>query len=77
MEHPGLTAYGGRQRRLLVAVMKGAGWNRRVAEARTRALAADALRTAAGEVLAGRDGRVRALVDRAVRRLGLVADLEE
>ena len=77
MKHPGLTEHGGRQRRLLVAVMKGAGWNRRIAEARTRALAAEALRTAAGEVLAGRDGRVRALVDRAVRRLGLVADLEE
>lgn len=77
MEHPGLTEDGGRRRRLLVAVMKGAGWNRRIAEARTRALAAEALQTAAGEVLAGRDGRVRALVDRAVRRLGLVADLEE
>lgn len=72
-----MTANGGRRRRLLNAVMKGAGWNRQIAEARTRALAAEALQNAAGEVLAGRDGRVRALVDRAVRRLGLVADLGE
>jgi len=40
-------------------------------------VAAESLRAAADEVLAGRDGRARALVNRAMRRLGLVADLEE
>lgn len=77
MEHPGLAADHRRRRRLLVAVMKCAGWNRRIAETQARALAAQALHAAAREVRAGEDRRVRALVDRAVRRLGLVADLEE
>lgn len=77
MEHPGLAPDGRRRQRLLVAVMKGAGWNRRTAETQMRTLAAEALQVAAGEVLASRDNRVRALVERAVRRLRLVADLEE
>ena len=51
-------------------------WNRPLAETQARALAAEALEAAAVEVLAHRDKRVRALVDRAVRRLRIVADLE-
>ena len=51
-------------------------WNRPLAETQARTLAAEALQAAAVEVLAHRDNRVRALVDRAVRRLSIVADLE-
>ncbi len=76
MEHPGFADHR-RRRRLFVAVMKCADWKRESAQARTRTLAAESLRAAADEVLAGRDGRARALVNRSVRRLGLVADLEE
>ena len=54
----------------------GAGWNRAAAEMRVRLAAAGALEGAAAEVRHGaRDDRVRALVDRALRRLSLVADL--
>lgn len=42
---------------------------------RGRTLAARALETAAVEVRRGKDGRVWALVDRAVRRLTLVTGL--
>lgn len=64
MEHPGFADHR-RRRRLFGAVMKCADWKRESAQARTRALAAEWLRAAADEVLAGRDGRARALVNRA------------
>lgn len=76
MMHPGPAADVRRRRRLLAAALQGAGWNRDAAAGRVRALAASALEAAGVAVRRGKDGRVRALVDRAVRRLTLVADLE-
>ena len=76
MMHPGPVADVGRRRRVFLAALQGAGWNRDTASARVRTLAADALEAAGVEVRRGRDDRVRALVDRAVRRLTLVAELE-
>ena len=76
MMHPGLATDVRRRRRLLRVALQGASWNRDAAAERVRALAARALETAGVEVRRGKDGRVRALVDRAVRRLTLVADLE-
>ncbi len=62
--------------RLCLALLRGVQWNRPLAETHARALAAEAPQAAAVDVLAARDNRVRALVDRAVRRLSIVADLE-
>ena len=76
MRHPGPGAGVRRRRRVFLAVLQGAAWNRAVAAAPVRDLAAGALEAAGAEVRRGRNGRVRALVDRAVRRLTLVADLE-
>ncbi len=76
MQHSGRAAAVWRRRRLFVAVLTRAGWKRDAAAAGVRELAAVALESAAGELRRGRDGRVRALVDRALRRLGLLADLE-
>ena len=77
MQHPGLGVLEGRRRRrLCLALLRGMRWNRPLAETQARALAAEALEAAAVEVLAHRDNRARALVDRAVRRLRIVADLE-
>ena len=76
MMHPGPPADVRRRRRLLGAALQGAGWNRDATAERVRALAASALEAAGVAVRRGKDGRVRALVDRAVRRLTLVADLE-
>lgn len=67
---------GRRRRRLCLALLRGMQWNRPLAETQARALAAEALQAAAVEVLAARDKRVRVLVNRAVRRLSIVADLE-
>jgi len=65
-----------RRHRVCLAALRGAGWNRAAAEMRVRLAAAAALEGAALEVRHGaRDDRVRALVDRALRRLSLVADL--
>lgn len=65
-----------RRQRVCLAVLRGAGWNRAAAEMRVRLAAAAALEGAAAEVRHGaRDDRVRALLDRALRRLSLVADL--
>ena len=67
-----------RRRRVCLAVLRGAAWNRAAAEMYARLAAAAALERAAAEVRHGaRDNRVRALVDRALRRLSLVADLAE
>ena len=57
-------------------VSSGSGNSQRRFAERVRALAASALEAAGVEVRRGKDGRVRALVDRVVRRLTLVADLE-
>ena len=76
MKHPGLATDVRRRRRCYVRALQGAAWNRDVAAERVRDLAASALEAAGVEVRQGKDGRVRALVDRAVRRLTLVADLE-
>ena len=78
MEHSRPPSQVRRQGRLLVALLKRFRWNRETAAARARELAAEALEAAALEVRAGqsRDDRTRALVGRALRRLGLVADLE-
>ena len=65
-----------RRHRVCLAALRGAGWNRAAAEMRVRLAAAAALEDAAAEVRHGaRDDRVRALVDRVLRRLSLVADL--
>ena len=67
----------GRRQRVLRAALRKAAWNRAAAEVRVRLAAAAALEGAAAAVRHGaRDDRVRALVDRALRRLSLVADLE-
>ena len=76
MMHPGPAADVRRRRRLLGAALQGVAWNRDAAVERVPALAASALEAAGGAARQGKDGRVRALVDRAVRRLTLVADLE-
>ena len=66
-----------RRRRIYLAALRGAGWNRAAAQMRVRSAATAALESAAAEVRHGaHDDRVRALVDRAIRRLSLVADLE-
>ena len=68
----------GRRQRVYRAALRGAAWNRAAAEMRVRLAAAAALEGAAAAVRHGaRDDRVRALVDRALRRLSLVADLAE
>ena len=67
---------GRRRRRLCLALLPGMQWNRPLAETQARTLAAEALQAAAVEVPAHRDNRVRALVDPALRRLSIVADLE-
>ena len=62
-----------RRRRVRLTVLRGAAWNRAAAEMRARLASAAALEGAAAEVRHGaRDDRVRALVDRALRRLSLV-----
>ena len=66
-----------RRHRVCLAALRGAGWNRSAAEATVRLAAAGALEGAAAALRQGAgDDRVRALVDRALRRLSLVADLE-
>ena len=66
-----------RRHRVCLAALRGAGWDRAAAEAGVRQAAAVALEGAAAALRqdAG-DDRVRALVDRALRRLSLAADLE-
>lgn len=67
----------GRQlRRLVIALLHGARWNRRRAEAQARTRAADALHAAARAVAAGDDDRVRTLVARAHRRLSVLEKLK-
>ena len=61
----------------MLALLRGFRWRRADAAARARELAAAALEAAALEVREKRDDRVRAAVERAVRRLGLVADLRD
>ena len=66
-----------RRHRVCLAALRGGGWNRAAAEATVRLAAAGALEGAAAALRQGAgDDRVRALVDRALRRLSLVADLE-
>lgn len=78
MIHPGPARRLQRRARLILAMLKGAEWNRAVAAARVRDMAAVALEEAASALRnAADDNRVRALVDRALRRLSLVADLED
>ena len=61
----------------MAAALRGTAGDRNVAALHARALAADALEEAAGLMRErGRDDRVRALVNRAIRRAGLAADLE-
>lgn len=62
----------------MLALLRGSGWRRTLAAERARELAAASLETAAREVRRGRlhDERTRAFVERAIRRLDLVADLE-
>ena len=64
-----------RRQRVYRAALRGAAWNRAAAEMRVRLAAAAALEGAAAVRHGARDDRVRARVDRAVRRLSLVADL--
>lgn len=65
-----------RRQRVCLAVLRGARWSRAAAEMRVRLAAAAVLEGAAAEMRHGaRDDRVRALLDRALRRLSLVADL--
>ena len=74
MTHPGMCDVS-RRRRVCLAMLRGAAWNRGAAEMYARLAAA--LESAAAEVRhAVRDAR-GALVDRALRRLSLVADLAE
>jgi hypothetical protein len=76
--HPGLSAAFRTRHRLVAAALRGTAGDRNVAARRSRALAADALEEAAGLMRErGRDDRVRALVNRALRRTGLAADLED
>ncbi|MYD88134.1 MAG: hypothetical protein F4137_09045 [Acidobacteria bacterium] len=78
MVHPGLSADFRARRRLVAAALRGTVGDRNVASLHARTLAADALEEAAGLLRErGRDGRVRALVNRAIRRAGLAADLED
>lgn len=78
MVHPGLSVDFRARRRLVAAALRGTAGNRNVAALHARTLAADALEEAAGLLRErGRDGRVRALVNRAIRRAGLAADLED
>ena len=71
------TSPDGRRRRIYLATLRGAGWNRAAAQMRVRLAAAAALEGAAAAVRHGaHDDRVRASVGRAIRRLSLVADLE-
>lgn len=66
-----------RRHRVCLAALRGAGWDRAAAEAGVRVAAAAALERAAAALRQGaEDDRVRALVDRALRRLSLAADLE-
>ena len=74
--HPETPHAFGRRRRVYQAALRGAGWNRVVAAERVRQAAAAALEGAAAAIRHAGDDRVRALVDRALRRLSLVADLE-
>lgn len=61
----------------MAAALRGTAGDRQVAALRARGLAADALEEAAGLLRErSRDDRVRALVNRAIRRAGLAADLE-
>ena len=77
MMHPGLLPEMRRRRRAMLALLRGFRWQRPPAAARARELAAEALEVAAVEVRARRDDRVRAAIERAVRRLALVVDLED
>ena len=65
-----------RRRRMMFAVLRGCAWNQDRAAARVRELAAAALEGAAAAALAHQDDRVRAGVERAMRRVALAADLE-
>ena len=77
MLYPGTPPAFSRRRRVYQAALRGAGWDRIVAAERVRQAAAGALEGAAVALRHGAgDDRVRALVDRALRRLSLVADLE-
>ncbi len=77
--HPGGSFEVRRRRRAMLALLRGFRWDRPAAAARARELAAEALESAGAQVRRGResDDRARALVERAVRRLGLVAHLED
>ena len=73
MMHPGATWPVRRRQRILLALLRGFRWSRPMAARRARELAASALQAAAVEVL--REQRDRALIDRALRRLGTLAAL--
>ena len=79
MRHPGLSVDVRRRQRVRLAALRGAGWNRATAAARVRVQAIDALAGAAAALRRDRaeDELVRALVERALRRLSLAADLED
>ncbi|MYH30996.1 MAG: hypothetical protein F4137_19620 [Acidobacteria bacterium] len=75
--HPGGSVEARRRSRVLRALLRGHRWSRPAAVVRARELAAASLMEAAAEVRRGRgDGRARALLARALRRLVLVRDLD-
>ena len=76
MMHPGDKSRQ-RRRRLMLAVLRCAGWNRTAAGECVRGLAANSLAAAAEALRADApDELVRARVNRAMRRLSLAVDLE-
>ncbi len=60
----------------MLTVLRCARWDRSAAREYTRELAAMALENAAKALRVRDDDRVRALIERALRRIALVADLE-
>lgn len=79
MEHPGRSRFEVRRRlRAQQALLQGSDWSRSVAAVRARELAAASMEAAALELRRGGAGdeRMRALVERALRRLRLVVHLE-
>lgn len=79
MEHPGRFRFEARRRlRAQQALLRGSGWSRPAAAFRARELAAASMEAAALELRRGGAGdeRMRALVERALRRLRLVVHLE-
>ena len=60
----------------MLTVLRCAQWDRSAAGEHARELAATALENAAKALRVRDDDRVRALIERALRRIALVSDLE-